>query len=1298
MINHTGVTQAQTLAENEQGEIWLMGDMDSGETRVAGTLDASAPDRGDGGFIETSAAKVSIADEAVVTTKADNGETGEWLIDPTDIEIVTGTGGDFAADPVTSSSIGADTLVSNLATNNITVQTPSSGTGADGDITVSANVVWNADTTLTLDAINNIYVNAMIENTNATDGGVDFDARNTTDAVVFGTNGKVVIHNVHQLQWMNTALNGIFELGADIDASGTANWNGDGDGNFAGWDPVGDSDYEFRGIFDGQGHTIIDLTIDRPSEDFIGLFGYTGSGEIRGIGLMGGSVTGHKAVGGVVGFHHGVITDAYATGNVSGSQDVGGLVGLSRGVITNAYTTGVVTGSSMNVGGLVGDYGSGTITDAFSAAQVEGSRYVGGLVGSNATGEITNVYASGDVTGSGNFVGGLVGINNGQESDITNAYATGDVAGDQFVGGLVGYNADVATVTSTYATGTVTGNNDVGGFAGKVDYAQFTENNYYTTTDADSNIITNDHTNSIGKGITRIELMSPEVVNSLNTSTSAWSSSIDTTVAGYQVSLPYLDSITRQQDIEFATLFEGGAGTTNDPFILTNWQQLQNVNHNTDVLTGGHHYILENDLKTTTLGYTALASATAYNSDGWKPIGGYTDHFQGWFDGHEHVIHNLTINRETANNYVGLFGYVENGTIQNLGLESVSVTGGGQTGGLAGRLTGGSMVKRSYVTGEVAGATTGSDADVGGMLGASIDSTLEQVFADVTVTGKGASFGGLVGHFGTGSDLTDAYAFAVIDVQDSTNVGGLLGEAYGTVRKTYATGEVINGSVGGLIGKDSSSSTVNSFWDTGAFGVDGTNDQDSGATGLTSTEMLEMSRYTDAGWSISDEGGENSVWRIYSGQTTPLLRSYLTPVTVDSDISKVYDGDVNGNANDQYSVSVSGVTLDGTLKYTANSADVGAYRAGDNNLTFSGLYSDQQGYDISYNNNASLEISRRELMLGGSFSVEDRAYDGTASATLNDTANLTLANLVDDEDLALKDLEALFSDPNVGDDITVTLIEGFLADGNDGRANNYTLTLDGPLTTTATITPRELTLDGTFAAEDRIYDGTTDATLSDTGNLTLNNLASNEDLGIRDLAAAFAGANAGDDITVNLTNAALADGTAGQTSNYTLVLQGAPTTTSSIKPRNLTLTADDQQKDFGDDDPLLTWQITGGDLVGNESLTGNPIREPGESAGRYAVQQGSIDDIHNPNYAIDFVEGELTIIAPPEPAQRRTPQPRITAVINQTRQSASSTRQDELPAPVVIPNSPNPEILLGGIQIMAGGINTTLSGGTGGDN
>ena len=84
VINHTGVTRAQTLATGQDGEIYLMGDMGHGQINVTGVLNASAPNGGDGGFIETSAAHVNITEETKVTTLASQGHAGEWLIDPQD--------------------------------------------------------------------------------------------------------------------------------------------------------------------------------------------------------------------------------------------------------------------------------------------------------------------------------------------------------------------------------------------------------------------------------------------------------------------------------------------------------------------------------------------------------------------------------------------------------------------------------------------------------------------------------------------------------------------------------------------------------------------------------------------------------------------------------------------------------------------------------------------------------------------------------------------------------------------------------------------------------------------------------------------------------------------------------------------------------------------------------------------------------------------------------------------------------------------------------------------------------------
>src|SRR3546814_4695686 len=78
----------------------------------------------------------------------------------------------------------------------------------------------------------------------------------------------------------------------------------------------------FTGGFDGQGHAIGGLTIDRSSADYVGLFGYQSAGTITRIGLIDGSVTGHYNVGGLVGYRYGgSVSQSYATGSVSRSEE-----------------------------------------------------------------------------------------------------------------------------------------------------------------------------------------------------------------------------------------------------------------------------------------------------------------------------------------------------------------------------------------------------------------------------------------------------------------------------------------------------------------------------------------------------------------------------------------------------------------------------------------------------------------------------------------------------------------------------------------------------------------------------------------------------------------------------------------------------------------------------------------------------------------------------------------------------------------------------------------------------------------
>ena len=151
-VNNTGVVRAQTL-ENHNGTIMLMGDMQSGTENVAGTLDASAPNGGSGGFIETSAAHVNVATGTKVTTLAPAGKTGTWLIDPQDY-VISSTG----------DMTGSD-LSNKLTTTNVEIRSASGIAAGNGDIIVKDPVTWTAATTLTLSAERDIDVQAPITTT-----------------------------------------------------------------------------------------------------------------------------------------------------------------------------------------------------------------------------------------------------------------------------------------------------------------------------------------------------------------------------------------------------------------------------------------------------------------------------------------------------------------------------------------------------------------------------------------------------------------------------------------------------------------------------------------------------------------------------------------------------------------------------------------------------------------------------------------------------------------------------------------------------------------------------------------------------------------------------------------------------------------------------------------------------------------------------------------------------------------------------------------------------------------------------
>ena len=126
-----------------------------------------------------------------------------------------------------------------------------------------------------------------------------------------------------------------------------------------GWAPIGYFLNAYTATFDGRGHTISNLYINRPSTSEVGLFGVLGTGSnVRNLGIEGGSLSGNNRVGGLVGNNSGTISACYTTGDATGNgQDVGGLVGYNSGTISACYATGNATGNATgtnNLGGLVG--------------------------------------------------------------------------------------------------------------------------------------------------------------------------------------------------------------------------------------------------------------------------------------------------------------------------------------------------------------------------------------------------------------------------------------------------------------------------------------------------------------------------------------------------------------------------------------------------------------------------------------------------------------------------------------------------------------------------------------------------------------------------------------------------------------------------------------------------------------------------------------------------------------------------------------------------------------------------------
>lgn len=289
--------------------------------------------------------------------------------------------------------------------------------------------------------------------------------------------GVYQIGTAEELAWLAAEINNSSNNSQSYSAVLTA----DIDLGYRPWTPIGcyvdwQSNHPYRGVFDGQGHTVSGLYVTALSNGYAGLFGYTsGSTTIKNLTVEGeirleDVSTTAKHIGGIVGEANAKLERCVSRVRISaagfGTRDtcaVGGIAGKLSGAMTDCRFEGSIDITckrggayiSGGVGGLAGNAAGGALTRCVNtgAVTVDKGTGVGGIAGITSrevtftqcanTGHISNdttaVLSSGEKPKGG--TGGILGVGKSGNVSISLCYNTGTVSGTTIVGGILGGEA-----------------------------------------------------------------------------------------------------------------------------------------------------------------------------------------------------------------------------------------------------------------------------------------------------------------------------------------------------------------------------------------------------------------------------------------------------------------------------------------------------------------------------------------------------------------------------------------------------------------------------------------------------------------------------------------------------------------------------------------------------------------------------------------------------------------------------------------------------------------------------------------
>jgi hypothetical protein len=561
----------------------------------------------------------------------------------------------------------------------------------------------------------------------------------------------------------------------------------------------------FTGIFDGNGHKIVNLTIDTSgtSNDYLGLFGKIGSlAEVKGLGvencnIAGGYFSGYLGV--LVGENNeGDIINCYATGSVTGGGDslyVGGLAGMNNGGnINNCYATSNATGGN-SPGGLVGNNdGGGDIKNCYATGSFTGFSDLGGFVGDNNQGHIINCFWDMETSGKMQSDGGF-GRTTTQMKDSTTYIGWGD--------GLwtIDEGNDYPHLVWENAGGTIIDNIPERSYSG-------------TGLETDPFIIT------VAEDLYCMTIQQQD-----------WNGYFelenDIDMTGITYLPPYNFTGTfngNGYEISNLTINEPGSPLLGLFGCLSSGSEIYNLGIGNVVITGSYY----------------VGGLVGKNNNG--------------------NISNCYVSGSVWSDYFcvgGLVGWNIYGTISDcytIGTVA-SESGSSSFGGLVGKNYKG-VISNCWTTVIVTGGRW--SMLFGGLVGHNDDGNINKCYAMGNVTSGGSSYaiGGLVGMNDEGI-ISNSYAMGSVGAFGSY-ISGLVGKnEYGSIRNCYATGRVTGSSYPygpcGLVGRNYKGSVSNSFWDTETSLVTISD----GGTGLSTSEMQDPNTFIDAGWDFT-----TPVWKM----------------------------------------------------------------------------------------------------------------------------------------------------------------------------------------------------------------------------------------------------------------------------------------------------------------------------------------------------------------------------------------------------------------------------------------------------